>query len=718
MKHAPRNQELTLDAIRQEVRNEMRQELRVFAGGEFTSALETLRAEVVTEFNKVRVAEVIDHRAHQHFADFPLDEQGGHADTRDSRSSRGSQVGINQDVIQTRRGSIGGSFRDDTSHEWAHRHFRLSRSKTFNKSWGESNGKMFSSASTSSERASLYEEKRRGRRSAMESTHSSQESWQHQQVIDENGREETFIEESQETGRELTGDDPEYISMVPSQGLETMDDDGFGPRVLMRKLGQPGHRGSARGSVASIPEKGDEGMHGSGEHPGFDPLGGAMNMASPFLWVSEASGEPDRGPSRMSGLRTVTLRWVKDPIFDITFGLFVSLSAVVLGFETDWEATHPGTKVPAFYQLSNALFAFVFAVEIGLRLFAERRAFFSGSRCAWNVFDLLLAVMQIFEQAWHVFLWSTHTESFDTQWLRYMRMIRTGGRLLRLVRILRLMRLLHELRMLCTSIIMSMKSLCWTLALLCVLVFSVSIFFTEAVALTAQDQDKDLESELWFGSVPRSSLTLFECILGGISWDEVVRPLISEVSPLVGATFCLYVAFCALAVLNVVTGIFVGKAAKAAEDEKDETLAFSIGDLFYSDTDKESHITFKEFSSKLEHTDMQEYFRDLNVDVSEARGLFRLLDVDGSGSVDSDEIVSGCLRLRGEAKAIELALLMQETRTLQDMVERLASGQLAVERNLSVLSSSLFSKARGHCSVETSDLRLSSLSEVAMAARI
>jgi len=669
MNRSPRNQELTLDAIRQEVRNEMRQELRVFAGGELTSALETLRAEVVTEFNKVRVADVIDRRAHQHFADLPLDEQGGHA---------------------------------DTSHECAHRRSRLSRSKALNKEWGVSNGKMFRRAVSPAGR---------GRRSEMESTHSSSQSWQHRQVIDENGREETLIEESQETGCEFTADDDtEYISIVPSQGLDTVDDDGFGPREpLFRKLAKPGHRASARGLVASIPEAGDEGMHGSGEQPGFDPLGGAMNMASPFLWVFEASEEPDRGRSRMSGLRTETLRWVKDPMFDITFGLLVSLSAVVLGFETDWEATHQGMKVPVFYQLSTALFAFVFAVEIGLRLFAERRAFFSGSRCAWNLFDLLLAVMQIAEQAWHVYSWYTHTESFDTEWLRYMRMIRTGGRLLRLVRILRLMRLLHELRMLCTSIIMSMKSLCWTLVLLCVLVFSVSIFFTEAVSLTAQDADKDLESEIWFGSVPRSSLTLFECILGGISWDEVVRPLISEVSPLVGAAFCLYVSFCALAVLNVVTGIFVGKAAKAAEDEKDETLAFSIGDLFYSDTDKESQITFKEFKSKLVNADMQEYFKDLNVDVSEAQGLFRLLDVDGSGSVDSDEIVSGCLRLRGEARAIELALLMQETRTLQDMVERLASGQLAVERNLSMLSSSLFAKAQGYCPVETSDLRPSSL---------
>merc|ERR1719401_2990123 len=56
---------------------------------------------------------------------------------------------------------------------------------------------------------------------------------------------------------------------------------------------------------------------------------------------------------------------------------------------------------------------------------------------------------------------------------------------------------------------------------------------------------------------------------------------------------------------------------------------------------------------------MVEYFRSINVDTSEAQGLFELIDVDGSGTVDANEIVQGCLRLKGTARALDVALLMQ-----------------------------------------------------------
>merc|ERR1711920_1086137 len=40
------------------------------------------------------------------------------------------------------------------------------------------------------------------------------------------------------------------------------------------------------------------------------------------------------------------------------------------------------------------------------------------------------------------------------------------------------------------------------------------------------------------------------------------------------------------------------------------------------------------------------------------------LDLDGSGAIDAEEFLSGCLRLRGPAKALDLALLMREVKQL------------------------------------------------------
>jgi len=44
--------------------------------------------------------------------------------------------------------------------------------------------------------------------------------------------------------------------------------------------------------------------------------------------------------------------------------------------------------------------------------------------------------------------------------------------------------------------------------------------------------------------------------------------------------------------------------------------------------------------------------------------LFKLLDVSDTGAIQVEDFVMGCLRLRGAAKAIDLATLMSETRRM------------------------------------------------------
>merc|ERR1712113_1188963 len=81
-------------------------------------------------------------------------------------------------------------------------------------------------------------------------------------------------------------------------------------------------------------------------------------------------------------------------------------------------------------------------------------------------------------------------------------------------------------------------------------------------------------------------------------------------------------------------------------------------------------VTFEEFKEKLDTPQMKEYFKAVRIDPSEAAGIFKLLDMDNNGHLDRQEIVSGCLRLRGTAQALELSLLVyQITQMYNDMVE-------------------------------------------------
>merc|ERR1712037_800667 len=53
------------------------------------------------------------------------------------------------------------------------------------------------------------------------------------------------------------------------------------------------------------------------------------------------------------------------------------------------------------------------------------------------------------------------------------------------------------------------------------------------------------------------------------------------------------------------------------------------------------------------------------VDVTEVEKLFTLLDDDNSGSIDKDEFMYGCLRLKGEANRLDVAILQREVESMR-----------------------------------------------------
>jgi len=81
-------------------------------------------------------------------------------------------------------------------------------------------------------------------------------------------------------------------------------------------------------------------------------------------------------------------------------------------------------------------------------------------------------------------------------------------------------------------------------------------------------------------------------------------------------------------------------------------------------------MTWPVFKSKLATEEMKLAFKAINVDVSDAKGLFTLLDLDGSQEVNAHEFLAGCLRLRGPAKALDLAILAREVRQLTQRIPR------------------------------------------------
>lgn len=69
-------------------------------------------------------------------------------------------------------------------------------------------------------------------------------------------------------------------------------------------------------------------------------------------------------------------------------------------------------------------------------------------------------------------------------------------------------------------------------------------------------------------------------------------------------------------------------------------------------------ITYDMLQEQFGTPAVREYFESLGLDISDAWSFFKLLDMDGGGAVEIEEFLMGCLRLRGNARAMDMAKMM------------------------------------------------------------
>eukprot|EP00929_Paragymnodinium_shiwhaense_P060179 TRINITY_DN30080_c0_g2_i1.p1 TRINITY_DN30080_c0_g2~~TRINITY_DN30080_c0_g2_i1.p1 ORF type:complete len:698 (-),score=195.64 TRINITY_DN30080_c0_g2_i1:363-2456(-) len=373
---------------------------------------------------------------------------------------------------------------------------------------------------------------------------------------------------------------------------------------------------------------------------------------------------------------------VLSPCFDYFACAMVLLNSMIIGLQTDYMAKHVGEDVPMAYNIANEVMNAGFAVEIGLRIYALGMDFFTmQDMWKWNWFDFGVVVLQVFESALCFFFKQVITVNFA-----FFRLVR----ILRVLRIIRLVRVLHlitELRTMVSSIAGSLKALFWSLLLLALLTYAAGVCFTQMVnerrlglgpdALQAEEL---VHLDKHFGSLASAVLSIWECISGGMEWERVATLLMNNVSTWTAVAFVLYVAFCTLAVLNIVTGVFVEYAMTSVSEEKDVDVAKNVIQLFKkSALNENGELSWEVFQESLATPEVQQLFQTVNVDRSEAHGLFKLIDTEKAGAVGPDQLMNGWLRLRGPAKSLDMQLLIYEVEELhRDMIMKTrALGALA-----------------------------------------
>merc|ERR1712003_489360 len=78
------------------------------------------------------------------------------------------------------------------------------------------------------------------------------------------------------------------------------------------------------------------------------------------------------------------------------------------------------------------------------------------------------------------------------------------------------------------------------------------------------------------------------------------------------------------------------------------------------DKDDTGTISKQELMEHLRSDEIDAYLKTLDVTVSDAQGVFKLLDVSGMGEVNIDEFVLSLMRFQGSARAVDVATLLYE----------------------------------------------------------
>ncbi|MEX0730689.1 MAG: ion transporter [Aquisalimonadaceae bacterium] len=209
----------------------------------------------------------------------------------------------------------------------------------------------------------------------------------------------------------------------------------------------------------------------------------------------------------------------------------IIINAVTLGLETSELAQR---HIGGFLLWTERLVLTVFALEIGLKLFAFGPRFFKSG---WNVFDLLIVGIALMP------------DSGPFSILRA----------LRILRVLRLLSTVDRLRVIIESLLRAIPSIGWIAGLLLLVFYVFAVMGTKLFGAGFPD---------WFGNVGLSMYTLFQ-VMTLESWSMGIARPVMEVHPYAWLYFVPFILISSFTVLNLFIGIIVSTMQALHWEEED-----------------------------------------------------------------------------------------------------------------------------------------------------
>jgi len=270
----------------------------------------------------------------------------------------------------------------------------------------------------------------------------------------------------------------------------------------------------------------------------------------------------------------------------------------------------------------------------------------------------------------------SNISDLDPSFLRTMRILKVT----KISRTVRLLRFFTELRLILHSLMGSLHSLFWSMAMLALVFYIFALILVNSSTSylvfnfeVMDEADVNLVKQ-YLGSVQQAMLTLYMTATGGDDWS-VYYSVVQSTGTFGATVFILYVGFIEIAVMNILTGLFVENAMKLAKPDRDiRALEVCREEVSQQkqlmrlceelDQDGSGTLTKDEFAKHMNDGKLKYFLATLGLDIKDAERFFEILD-DENNEIDIGLFVDACMKLKGAASSIDLQDLTLKTVNLQ-----------------------------------------------------